>query len=289
VSAKPRKLPGNLSHLQRLVNAAAAAASLPVGRYQRWINTHIISAVLDRVRDEEGEPLFTLKGGAAMELRFGVDARASKDYDAAFRARAEDMLDALDRALGEDWGGFQLQRTEPQAIHDTHALRTDIRLHYKGRPWGTVQLEVACRRPGGPGDRLRPHAPAGSCPDQGARADRVRVGPLPDRAEDPRLHRGLRRRARERPLSRSHRPPAAGRARGGRRAARPPTPPGPRPSRRWPPSSASTPTTSRSPPTRCASSSPRSTPRRERRARPVAGTLTPADTAGVSVHASLPT
>lgn len=143
MSAKPRKPPGNLSHLQRLANAAAAAASVPAGRYQRWINTHIISAVLDRARDEDGEPLFTLKGGAAMELRLGINARASKDYDAAFRNRAENMLDALDHALADDWGGFQLQRTEPQAVRDTHALRMDIKLAYKGRPWGSVQLEVA--------------------------------------------------------------------------------------------------------------------------------------------------
>ena len=143
MSAKPRRAPGNLSHLQRLANAAAADASLPPGRYQRWLNTHIISAVLDRVRDDDGEPLFTLKGGAAMELRLGLSARASKDYDAAFRARAEDMPDAVDRALAADWGGFQLQRTEPQFIRTTHAMRTDIKLAYKGKAWGTVQVEVA--------------------------------------------------------------------------------------------------------------------------------------------------
>jgi hypothetical protein len=53
------------------------------------------------------------------------------------------MLDMLDRALADDWDGFQLQRTEPQAVRDTHAQRMDVRLAYKGRPWGTVQLEVA--------------------------------------------------------------------------------------------------------------------------------------------------
>ena len=63
---------------------------MPAGRYQRWINTHIISAVLDRVRDEDGEPLFTLKGGAAMELRLGINARASKDHD-GFAAMAADI------------------------------------------------------------------------------------------------------------------------------------------------------------------------------------------------------
>jgi Nucleotidyl transferase AbiEii toxin, Type IV TA system len=143
VSPTPRRPPGNRSHLQRLANAAAADAEMPVGRYQRWINTHIIAAVLDRARDEDGEPLFTLKGGAAMELRLGLSARASKDYDAAFRARADDMLDALDRALAEDWRGFQLQRIEPEPVRETSAVRMDIKLAYKGKAWGTVQLEVA--------------------------------------------------------------------------------------------------------------------------------------------------
>jgi Nucleotidyl transferase AbiEii toxin, Type IV TA system len=143
VSTERRKPPGNLAHLQRLANTAAAAADMPVGRYQRWINVHIISAVLDRARDEYGEPLFVLKGGAAMELRLGLHARASKDYDAAFRDRADDILAALDEALSADWRGFQLQRTEPQTIRDTGAMRTEIKLAYKGRPWGTVQLEIA--------------------------------------------------------------------------------------------------------------------------------------------------
>jgi hypothetical protein len=143
VTPKPRRPPGNRSHLQRLANAAAAEAQMPAGRYQRWISTHIIAAALDRVRDEDGEPLFTLKGGAAMELRLGLSARASKDYDAAFRARADNMLDVLDRALAEDWQGFQLQRTEPEPVRETTAMRMDVRLAYKGKAWGTVQLEVA--------------------------------------------------------------------------------------------------------------------------------------------------
>jgi hypothetical protein len=46
------KPPGNLSHLQRLANAAAARQGVAVGRYQRWINVQIVSAVLDRARQE---------------------------------------------------------------------------------------------------------------------------------------------------------------------------------------------------------------------------------------------
>lgn len=135
--------PANRSHLQRLANAAADVAAIPVGRYQRWINVQILSAVLDRVRDEDGDPLFALKGGAAMELRLGLTARASKDYDAVFRERAESMLDALDRALSQDWQGFQLERSEPRRIGPTRSIQIDIKLAYKGKSWGTVQLEIS--------------------------------------------------------------------------------------------------------------------------------------------------
>ena len=57
-----------------------------------------------------------------MELRLELTARAFKDYDVAFRARADDMLAALDQALSADWQGFQLQRTEPEQISESHAL-----------------------------------------------------------------------------------------------------------------------------------------------------------------------
>jgi hypothetical protein len=113
VTDRTRRSPGNLSHLQRLANAAAGEQQIPIGRYQRWINTQIISAVLDRVRDQDGEPIFTLKGGAAMELRLGLSARASKDYDAAFRDRAGDMLAALDRALPRTGAGFSCGAPRP--------------------------------------------------------------------------------------------------------------------------------------------------------------------------------
>jgi hypothetical protein len=39
-------------------------------------------------------------------------------------------------------GEFTATRTESQAIAETNAQRLDIKLGYRGRSWGTVQLEV---------------------------------------------------------------------------------------------------------------------------------------------------
>jgi hypothetical protein len=55
--------------LQRLIGDHAADRRMPSARLQRWLNAMIVTAVLDRVRDEDGEPIFLLKGGLAMESR----------------------------------------------------------------------------------------------------------------------------------------------------------------------------------------------------------------------------
>lgn len=78
-----------------------------------------------------------------MELRLGLRARATKDFDAAYREAMDGMLDRLDVALRHGHGEFSATRTESSEIVDTNALRLDIKLTYRGRSWATVQLEVA--------------------------------------------------------------------------------------------------------------------------------------------------
>ena len=93
---------------------------MPPLRLQRWLNAMIVTAVLDRVRDEDGEPIFLLKGGLAMELRLQL-ARATGDYDAAFRARAEEAIDRLDEALAAPWTTRSLNSSTPAQRSSTRA------------------------------------------------------------------------------------------------------------------------------------------------------------------------
>lgn len=140
---RAKKLPGNVNHLQRLIGADASTREMTPARLQRWLNAMIVTAVIDRVRDEDGEPIFLLKGGLALEMRLQLRARATSDYDAAFRVRTEEVIDRLDEALAQPWNGFDLTRDSPESIPNTQALRLRLRLSYKGRSWGSVQLEMA--------------------------------------------------------------------------------------------------------------------------------------------------
>ncbi|MBI4730249.1 MAG: nucleotidyl transferase AbiEii/AbiGii toxin family protein [Acidobacteria bacterium] len=138
-----RRPPRNVQVLQRWVGDLAREQGIAPGRVQRWISFMVVAGLLDHVRDKEGDPLFLLKGGAAMELRLGLRARATKDYDTAYREAIDGMLGRLDAALRHGFGDFTATRTEPESIAGTATQRLDIKLSYRGRSWGTVQLEVA--------------------------------------------------------------------------------------------------------------------------------------------------
>lgn len=138
-----RKAPFSTNVLEKWVNEYAREEGVAVKRLQRWIWFMVVLAVLDGVRDADGEPLFLLKGGAAMELRLQLEARTTKDIDTVFRESMASMLVRLDEGLQAGWGDFTFERTEPEPIKDTRSVRVSIKLSYRGKRWGTVPLEVA--------------------------------------------------------------------------------------------------------------------------------------------------
>ncbi|MGH9022349.1 MAG: nucleotidyl transferase AbiEii/AbiGii toxin family protein [Acidimicrobiia bacterium] len=137
------KPPFSVNVLQRWIADAERDGGVAVARQQRWVSFMLLAGMLDSVRDEDDQPVFILKGGVAMELRLGLAARATKDFDAAFRAEATEILGRLDQALRAGYGDFTARRTPPEPVRDTAALRFDIKLDYRSRPWATVKFEVA--------------------------------------------------------------------------------------------------------------------------------------------------
>jgi hypothetical protein len=138
-----RKPPHGVAVLQRWIGAAVETTGVAIARQQRWVSYMVLAAMLDRAHDTAGQPLFLVKGGVAMELRFGTGARATKDLDLAYRAAGEDMLERLDDALAGGHGDFTAQRTPAEPVRNTAAMRLAIKLAYRSRPWATVPTEIA--------------------------------------------------------------------------------------------------------------------------------------------------
>lgn len=103
----------------------------------------VIAALNTHARGDSGQPVFAIKGGVAVELLLGHIARATKDLDAAARADAEQIEPLLRDALARGWDGFTFRLVSWEPIRETTARRGDIKVHFKGQPFSTVQFEAA--------------------------------------------------------------------------------------------------------------------------------------------------
>ena len=64
------KPPHNRSVLERWLTEASKQTGVAAGRLRRWLGFMVVAAMLDEARHaDDGEPLFLVKGGVAMELR----------------------------------------------------------------------------------------------------------------------------------------------------------------------------------------------------------------------------
>jgi hypothetical protein len=80
-----QRRPGDLSHLERLIDRWSKTDSedrAPAGRLRRLVGVSALAAILDGL-EVDGTPRLAFKGGAALEVRFGPRARASRDPQGA--------------------------------------------------------------------------------------------------------------------------------------------------------------------------------------------------------------
>ncbi len=150
--------PGDVAHLKRLIEAWAPsnpesftepsqARRSTQGRLRRLIGVTVIAGALDGLRSDDGLPRFGIKGGSAMEIRFGFSARASRDLDAAFRGDLADALELIEEALEGGWNGFTGVLGSPEEITRAKVtpapLRVSIKLRYRAKPFITIPLELS--------------------------------------------------------------------------------------------------------------------------------------------------
>lgn len=139
----PRQTPTVKNHLERLAGEYGRAHGLAIERTRRWLSIVSFAGALEAVQADDG-PRFLIKGGTSMELRLGAAARTTKDVDIVFRGEREEMLDALEEAFEEPYGGFSFRRKGAiEDIRDTGGRRLAIQVEFAGSSWQTLQLEVA--------------------------------------------------------------------------------------------------------------------------------------------------
>lgn len=141
--------PRGSKEFQRLLQRHAAEIGQLPQRVMHLVRVGVVCAMLDDVRHDDGGHLFIVKGGTAMQLRLGIQARATTDLDVVFAGRVEDWLDRFDTATADrEWNGFAVTRkSEPTQIEirglGYRPWRVPLQIRYEGREFGSIALEVA--------------------------------------------------------------------------------------------------------------------------------------------------
>ena len=141
--------PGNLAHLERLLNAWSREntdVQATAVRLRRLVAISVLATILDGL-DQGGAPRLAFKGGASMEIRFGVAARASRDVDALVNVSLDDAFAEIGERLRVGWEGFTGKLTERTDITRAGitplAQRCKIKLAYHDRPFATLAFELS--------------------------------------------------------------------------------------------------------------------------------------------------
>ncbi|HET6344136.1 MAG TPA: nucleotidyl transferase AbiEii/AbiGii toxin family protein [Myxococcota bacterium] len=148
--------PPSEGKLTKYVLTYAKERGLDPGRVRRWISYMALGGVLQR-RQGPGPARFVFKGGVALELRLRTRARATRDLDLILNDGSAGLVEALEEAFEAPYEGFVFRRKgRPQPL-TCGALRLDVLLTFKGKPWGTVQVDIA--RYEGNGTEVEPLTP----------------------------------------------------------------------------------------------------------------------------------
>jgi len=141
----PRNIrpPGNVSNLQSRITAYARNSGVSVSRLNQRILTEVTLGLLGRARELGVIPMYLAKGGMALELRFGIRARASGDLDVGIGATSDALLETFDRVLLVGFDDFTfVRRDAPELLENVQTYRVKLKIAYRGRAFGTLSVDL---------------------------------------------------------------------------------------------------------------------------------------------------
>ncbi|HVA29561.1 MAG TPA: nucleotidyl transferase AbiEii/AbiGii toxin family protein [Candidatus Baltobacteraceae bacterium] len=129
--------------LERRITSIAHERGTTAARLRRLVGFAVLCETLAEAAARGIIPLFFVKGGVAIELRLGLLARATRDLDIGLCAPPGELLPLFDAALDVGFGDFRLRRRGEARALENGALVLAIAVEYFGRPWATVDVDLA--------------------------------------------------------------------------------------------------------------------------------------------------
>jgi hypothetical protein len=129
--------------LESTLDANARANGIAFGRYRDAFNRAILLTTLDRAKRLGILEDYHLKGGAAIELRHGFGVRATRDIDIEIAVPITELTTAFASALAVGCGEFTFALRPGERAVREDAISVAVVMHYVGRPWATISVDLA--------------------------------------------------------------------------------------------------------------------------------------------------
>jgi hypothetical protein len=140
------KLPNSAHGLDNWITQAESKLGGTKGRLGWLIASTVVAAAFQQAVDEQGQPLFLLKGGTMLQYRL-PGSRATTDLDGLARGSIDRFMGVLDDVLQRPWGPLLLRRDPIEIIDVPGKLvkprRFDVVVLFKGVTWRRIQVEVS--------------------------------------------------------------------------------------------------------------------------------------------------
>ncbi|HEV3152444.1 MAG TPA: nucleotidyl transferase AbiEii/AbiGii toxin family protein [Candidatus Baltobacteraceae bacterium] len=131
-----------LSALQSRISHYAKTNGIVVARAYTRLAHALVCAAFTRAQREGAIPFYFVKGGAAMELRLGLAARATKDLDIGVASDPDKLLETLNTVLSSGYGPYTYRVKDARTLPNG-TQRCEIAIDYAGLTLVTTEVDLA--------------------------------------------------------------------------------------------------------------------------------------------------
>lgn len=146
--------------IEKALRRVARAHGVDEYRLRTWVSFLAFCGLLERASEEGVLPNgYEIKGGAALELRFGLAARSTKDLDLGLEGNRKSRFETFEKVLALGFDEFRFRRkSDPRDLDRADTYRFEVAVTYKNRGFQTIEIDLG---PGGHDvDYVRPDLPA---------------------------------------------------------------------------------------------------------------------------------
>lgn len=130
--------------IDKVIARVATKLDLDKQRLRTWVSFLALCGVLERAIEDGIIANYYIKGGVALELRFGQRARATKDIDIGLEGDRTSRLKALDAAIALGFDQFSFRRKGiPHELEQADTVRIEIAITYQGRGFQTLDVDLS--------------------------------------------------------------------------------------------------------------------------------------------------